>query len=210
MFVDDTFVIPQQVQKQAFLDHINSIDQSIKFTVEGIQGKGVILLLDTLVTPEADNFLSITVYSKPIHTDQYLQWDSHHNLSAKYSVKGTLTHRAITVCTRPELFQKEIQHLRDTLIRCWYPNWAINRVQSKYNNSNWEDNTNHNNQEDITTQGIHNASVSTEESSALWIITTLHKKPISQVKAQKKDPYQAKIQHRSHGYPLHPRSSRKF
>ena len=53
----------------------------------------VIPFLDTLVTPEADVPLSYTVYHKPTHTDQYLQWDSHHKLSAKYSVIGTLTHR---------------------------------------------------------------------------------------------------------------------
>ena len=26
---------------------------------------------------------------KPTHTDQYLQWDSHHHISAKYSVTNT-------------------------------------------------------------------------------------------------------------------------
>ena len=83
-FVDDTCVIQQQANKQAFLDHINTIDPAIKFTVEGNQGNGAIPFLDTLVTPEADNSLSITVYHKPTHTDQYLQWDGHHNLSAKY------------------------------------------------------------------------------------------------------------------------------
>ena len=53
------------------------------------------------------------MYCKPTHTDQYLEWDSHHNLSAKYSVIGILTHGAKTVCTGPELFQKEIQYLRE-------------------------------------------------------------------------------------------------
>ena len=107
-YVDDTFVIQKQVHKQGFLEHINSIDPAIKLTVEGNQGNGTIPFLDTLVMPEADNFLSITSYCKPTHTDQYLQWDSHHNLSAKYSVIGILTHRAKTVCNRPELFQKEL------------------------------------------------------------------------------------------------------
>ena len=79
--------------------------------MEGNKGNGAIPFLDTLVTPEADNSLSITVYHKPTHTDHYLQWDSHHNLSAKYSVIGTLTHRAKTVCTRPELFQKNYNTL---------------------------------------------------------------------------------------------------
>ena len=46
-----------------------------------------------LVKPEADENLSITVYRKPTHRDQYLQWDSHHHLSAKFSAINTLTHR---------------------------------------------------------------------------------------------------------------------
>ena len=117
-FVDDTWVIQQQAHKQAFLDHINSIDPAIKFTVEGTQGNGAIPFLDTLVIPLADISLSISVYHKPTHADQYLQWDSHHSLSAKYSVIGTLTYRAKTVFTDPELLQKELTHLRKALGKC--------------------------------------------------------------------------------------------
>ena len=137
------------IHKHGFLEHINSIDPAIKFTVEGSQGNGGIPFLDTLVTPEAYNALSITVYHKPTHTDQYLQWDSHHNLSAKYSVIGTLTHRAKTACTKPELLQKELSHLREALVKCKYPPWAIKRVQSKLiknkqgdTNDNIQDGTN--------------------------------------------------------------------
>ena len=108
--MDDTFVIQQGSHKQLFLDHINHIEPAIKFTVEGNQENGTIPFLDTLVKPEADNPLSISVYRKPNHTDQYLKWDSHCNLAAKYSVIGTLTHRAKTVCMGQELFNKEIQH----------------------------------------------------------------------------------------------------
>ena len=64
-FVDDTWVIQQQAHKQLFLDHINSIDPNIKFTVKGNQENGAIPFLDTLVKPEEDNFLSIRVYHKP-------------------------------------------------------------------------------------------------------------------------------------------------
>ena len=111
-FVDDTWVIQKQAQKQAFLHHINSIDPAIKFTVEGTQGNGAIPFLDTLVTPLADRSLSTKVYHRPTHTDQYLQWDSHHSLFAKYSVIGTLTHRAKVVCSNPGLLQDEFNHLR--------------------------------------------------------------------------------------------------
>ena len=68
-FVDDTWVIQQHAHKQAFLDHINSIDPAIRFTMEGTQGNGAIPFLDTLVTLLADNSLSISVYCKPTHTD---------------------------------------------------------------------------------------------------------------------------------------------
>ena len=46
-FVVDTWVIQQQAHKQGFLDHINSIDPAIKFTVEGNQANGAIPFLDT-------------------------------------------------------------------------------------------------------------------------------------------------------------------
>ena len=138
-FVDDMWVIQQQAHKQGFLDHINSIDPAIKFTVEGNQVDGAIPFLDTLVTPLADNSLSFQVYQKPTHTYQYLRWESHHCLSCKYSVIGTLTHRAKVVCTTPEPLKEELKHLRGALSRCKYPNWAINRVQNKVINNNWED-----------------------------------------------------------------------
>ena len=96
-YVDDTFVIHKEVNKQGFLQHINSVDPAIRFTVEDNKEDGSITFLDTIVKPEADGTLSITVYRKPKHTDQYLQWDSHHHLSAKFSVIHTLLHRAYSV-----------------------------------------------------------------------------------------------------------------
>ena len=95
-YVDNTFVIQQEGHKQTFLEHINKVDPTTKFTVEGNQESGAIPFLDTLVKPETNNTLSITVYRKPTHTDQYLQRDSHHNLAAKYSVISILAHRART------------------------------------------------------------------------------------------------------------------
>ena len=130
--MDNTWVIQQQSSKQEFLEHINQVDPAIKFTVEGTQCNAAIPFLDTLVTQQADGSLSISVYQKPTHTDQYLQWDSHHSLSDKYSVIGTLTHRAKTVCTNPELLQKEIKNLREAMGKCKYPSWAIIRYKAKF------------------------------------------------------------------------------
>ena len=67
--------------------------------------------IDTLVIPEPDRTLSTTVYRKHTHTYQYLQWDRHHNLAAKYSVITTITHRAKTICSNSLLLQNEEEHL---------------------------------------------------------------------------------------------------
>ena len=127
-------------KKQIFLQHINKVDPAIKFTVEGNQKNGALPFLDTLVKPETDNTLLLTVYRKPMHTDQYLQWDSHHNLAAKYSVISTLTHRARTVCTKPQLLKSEIQHLRKALTKCKYPKWVLYKVEGIFINRGQEDN----------------------------------------------------------------------
>ena len=133
--MDDPFVIHKEANKQSFLQHINSVDPAIRFTVEDNKEDGSIPFLDTIVKPQVDGSLSITVYRKPTHTDQYLQWDSHHHLSAKFSVIQTLSHRASTVCSNPELLQKEKDHLRKALTKCNYPKWALEKGEKRLNKS---------------------------------------------------------------------------
>ena len=47
----------------------------------------------------------------------------------------TLSHRASTVCSNPELLQKEKQHLRKALTKCNYPKWALDKVEKRLNRS---------------------------------------------------------------------------
>ena len=84
--------------------------------------------LDMLVTPQDDGTLTTSVYRKPIHTDLYLQWDSHHNLACKYIAINTLTHRAKAVCSNSKLLEEELKHPHEVLYQCKYPKWAINKV----------------------------------------------------------------------------------
>ena len=130
-FVDDTFTIIQKAHKDAFIDHINSIDSNIHFTYEDTKEDGCIPFLDMLITSDGEGRLNTTVYRKPTHTDQYLHWDSHHAITSKYSMIGTLYHRARTVCSNLDQLQKEEKHLFKSLSRCKYPNWALNRVKLK-------------------------------------------------------------------------------
>ena len=101
-FVDDTFTIIKKEDRNSFLQHLNSIHPNIRFTCEeGMMGPCQSL------TPEEDGSQSTSVFRKPTHTDLYLQWDSHHTIPSKYSVAGTLYHRAKTVCSNPHLLQKK-------------------------------------------------------------------------------------------------------
>ena len=136
--MDDTFVIQQEEHKQNFLGHINNVDPAIMFTMESNQQDGAIPFLDTIIKPEADNTQSLTFYRKPIHTEQYLQWDSHQYLVGKYSVISNLTPRGRTVCTKPELLNEEIQHLRKALTKCKYPKLALDKIENRFISNIWE------------------------------------------------------------------------
>ena len=132
--MDNTFIIQKEVYKQDFLQQINIVDPVIQFTVEINKEDGAIHFLDTIVKPEADGYLFITVYRKPTHMDQYLQWDSHHHhLSTKVSVINTLNHNTQTVCSNPEPLHKEMGHLRKALTQCKYPKWALDKVAKRLN-----------------------------------------------------------------------------
>ena len=138
-YVDDTFVVIEANKKQGFLDHINSVDPFIHLTTEDARTDGSFPFLHTIIMPQSDGSLLTSVYRKPTHTDQYLQWNSHHHLSAKFSVINTLKHRAKTVCSNNQLLKEEEDHLNKALKRCKYPDWALSRAninQKKKPNTN--------------------------------------------------------------------------
>ena len=87
--------------------------------------------LDTLVTPQSDGSLATTVYRKPTHTNQYLQWDSHHAIANKYSIISSLLHRAKNLCSNQQLLDEEQSHIQRALSLCKYPEWAIKRTKLK-------------------------------------------------------------------------------
>ena len=128
-YVDDTFVIQEEEHSNEFFQHINSIEEKIKFTAESTRADGSMPILDTLVTPRRDGSLETRVYRKPTHTNQYLQWDSHHAINNKYSIISTLLHRAKNICSNKKLLEEEHTYIQKALTACKYPNWAIKRMK---------------------------------------------------------------------------------
>ena len=148
--MDDTFTILESPHKTSFLEHLNSIDQHIQFTSEEAGIDGSIPFLDVLIIPDEEGNLKTTVYRKPTHTDLYLQWDSNYQVSSKYSVIGSLQYRAKSICSDKELLRSEVHHLEETLKKCKYPTWALNKAKMKIktaanrNNNRNNNNTNNN------------------------------------------------------------------
>ena len=123
-------------KKDRLLEHTNSMDPHIRFTVEETGANGAFSFFDTLVMPEPDNSLKTTLHRKSTYTDLYLQWDSHNNLAANVNVINTLTYRAKTVCSGPQVLKREEEHLKQALQRFRYPLWALKRANIKHNKPN--------------------------------------------------------------------------
>ena len=132
-YVDDTSVILKTAPKEEFFHHLNGIEEKIQFTAENTRADGSLPFLDTLVTVEEDGSLSTSIYRKSTHTNQYLQWDSHHSIANKYSVINSLLHRANNICSNQEQKKEELTHIEEALTICKYPSWAIQRVKVKKN-----------------------------------------------------------------------------
>ena len=82
---------------------------------EDVNPDGCLLPWTTIVMPQPDNSLLTSVCRKPTCTDLYLQVDSYHHLSARYSVINPLKHSARAFCSNKQLLKEEEDHLKKLL-----------------------------------------------------------------------------------------------
>ena len=113
-FVNDTFVIILTAEIERSTTHINQVDPCIKFTCE-TEKENQLPFLDTFVHRLEPGLLKFTLYRKPTHKDQYLDFSSHHPLQHKYSVTKTLLHRAKCIVSDPNDLKKEVPHIATAL-----------------------------------------------------------------------------------------------
>ena len=123
-FVDDTFTILHVYSIENFTNYLNSRNPHIQFTRE-VEEDEQIPFLDVCVHLQDDGSLKTTVYRKPTHTDQYLNWDSNHHLDHKRSVVRTLYNRVETHVSDTEDRVKEIDHIQKVLRVNGYSKWAL-------------------------------------------------------------------------------------
>ncbi|GJQ77821.1 hypothetical protein Trydic_g16078 [Trypoxylus dichotomus] len=104
-YVDDTFVIwPHEEEEiNAFLQHLNGFEESVKFTTE-LEVDNRIPFLDILVHKLSDGTLRTTVCKKPKHTGQNLHFESNHSHNVKLGVAECLYNRVRENRHRPKSF----------------------------------------------------------------------------------------------------------
>ena len=127
-FVDDTFLIWAHGKEELnkFVDHLNSQNDSIKFTKE-FEENNELPFLDTLVIRKQDGGIAHKVYRKKTHTEQYLHALSHHHPNQKLGVLNTLFTRALRISDNDHL-ESEQEHLRNVFMSNGYNLTQINKA----------------------------------------------------------------------------------
>ena len=112
-FVDGVYSIVKRTHLENFFHHINNLHQNIKFTMEE-ESNGELAFLDTLLKRN-NGEISVLLYRKPTHTDQYLHYSSHHQTSCKESVVSSLLNRAYSIITNKDDLHKENARIKQVL-----------------------------------------------------------------------------------------------
>ena len=104
-FDDDIYSIIKHTYLENFFHHINILHQNIKFSMEE-ETNGELAFLDTLLKWN-NGEISVLVYRKPRHTDQYLHYNSHQQASCEESVVSFMFNRAYSIITNKHDLHKE-------------------------------------------------------------------------------------------------------
>ena len=88
--------------------------------------------LYTLIQRNQDGTISVKVYRKPTHTNQYLSFTSHYSARSKQSVITALFNRAENVITNNTELKKEQQHITKVLQSNGYSKQSIDKTRRQW------------------------------------------------------------------------------
>ena len=94
--------------------------------------------MDLLVVRNEDGTVKGKVYQKKTHTEQYLNYNSHHPVHQKVGVVTTLLDRAHALTSNPEDIATEYNKIETSLNKCNYPTWMIKKAKQQIHNKHPE------------------------------------------------------------------------
>ena len=116
---------------------INSIETSIKFTIE-YEKEDKLPFLDILVMKKKSGTLATKIYRKETHTNRYLNYESCHSQQQKQGIIISLLNRLAKLITDSKDFNEEKEMLRRTLEDNNYPNWLIKKTFNRFRSNKIE------------------------------------------------------------------------
>ena len=127
-YVDDTFAIIHSRYLSRFLQHLNSIKPGVICFTHELETNNRLPFLEVLVTRMDNGDLITSIYRKPTHTDQLLNFHSHHPASVKRSVVSTLTRRNQIIPSTSLGIVQEKQHLKKVFRSNNYPQQFVQQA----------------------------------------------------------------------------------
>ena len=127
--VDGVFFIIKKSYLNDFFEHVNNLHPKIKFTIEKENDSCLPFFLDTLIKRNQNGSLSIFVYGKPMHTDQYLNFNLNHQIRAKESVVSALFTRADNIVSDAYDLRIENEQIVNVLMSNDYSRNTITKVR---------------------------------------------------------------------------------
>ena len=101
------------------LEHLNTQNAAITFTME-VEKDGKLPFLDGEIGRENAR-LNLSVYRKPTQSGRYLNFNSHHPISAKCSTADALFNRAELITTDATQKDEEFRKVTQKLLANDYP-----------------------------------------------------------------------------------------
>lgn len=109
-YVDDTFAFIRRDEIKNVEVILNSFESKIQFTHEEEKDNNI-SFLDVQIKRLNDK-LETSIYRKKTNTDLYINWYSHAPEIWKIGTLRNLLKRAITICSNPDVLEKEVNHLK--------------------------------------------------------------------------------------------------
>ena len=112
---------------------MNNLHQNIKFTME--ERSNVKLAFLGILLKRNNGEISLLVYRKPTHNEQYLYYNFHHQISCKESVVSSLFNRAYSIITNKDDLHKENARIKQVLKENGYRESIINKIFRRITNN---------------------------------------------------------------------------
>ena len=119
-YVDDTFLLfKTQNQIDHFLNYLNSMHESIKFTSEVEKEKSLAYI--GLTIERTENKFSTSVYQKPTYTGLGMKFDSFLPINYKRNLILCLVDRAYHICSTYKKFTSQLDVLKLFFVQNYFP-----------------------------------------------------------------------------------------